>query len=157
MGILLTAGSIHENSGDEMRRAQTLASAQEDGSSGVRGRKGVEVPLEGPGPLSGCGQCPLASIVCESPPTCRPGSGLSAALSWGRRLRRGGGQGRGLGRRQGPLPPCLHPGDVRVVGELESLVSRRSDFALCFPDGKPGEGESLCEGSWGGSQTERVP
>lgn len=90
MGILLTAGSIHENSGDEMRRAQTLAGAQEDGSSGVRGRKGVEVPLEGPGPLSGCGQCPLASIVCESPPTCRPGSGLSAALSWGRRLRRGG-------------------------------------------------------------------
>lgn len=105
-----------------MRRAQTLASAQEDGSSGVRGRKGVEVPLEGPGPLSGCGQCPLASIVCESPPTCRPGSGLSAALSWGRRLRRGGA-GAGLGPKAGPSATMSAPwgreggGRIGVTGQ----------------------------------------
>lgn len=61
----------------------------------------------------------------------------------------------GVGRDS--LPPCLHPGNVRVVREVESRISGKSDFALCSFGGNPGEDESLSSGSWSWSQRTPCP
>lgn len=50
------------------------------------------------------------------------------------------------------MPPRLYPGNRRVVLEVGSQVSRKSDFAFCSFDGNVGEGESLSGGTWGQSQ-----
>lgn len=46
---------------------------------------------------------------------------------------------------------------MRVIREVGSRVSGKSDFAVCSFSGNPGEDESLSRGSWSRSQRAHVP